>query len=160
VSADRAEPGRRSLLVMLACFAALTLLVVAFSFTAGAWKPRPAQDGPPPEVVAFLGPLARGDRFGSFHVSRLEPARGRMTMEITTDAGERYVVDVHARSAAAPPGIAETPRLAIYLRNEQRNAPTPEAAVRACAALAAALREREEAGHEPPPLEHLAPSPR
>lgn len=157
MSSDRTEPGRRSLLVMLASFAALTLLVITFSLTAGTWKSRPAQDGPSPEVVAFLGPLAGGDRFGAFHISRVDPARGRMTLEITTDAGERYMVDVHARSPSAPQGIAETSRLAIYLRSEQRDAPTPEAAVRACTALAAALRAREEAGHEPPPLEHLAP---
>jgi hypothetical protein len=151
---------------MLASFVALTVLVVAVSLIAGAVRRSRSASARPPdqirsEVAAFLGPIASGAPLGAWHVARVEPSPpGRVTLWLERGRGERFVVDVLARSPAAPPGIAETSTLAIYLRAEP-GARTPEAAMDACNALAAALRAREEAGHEAPRLESLAePSPR
>lgn len=163
-----AEPGRRSLLVMLASFAALTALVAGGSVAARALhmdlarstspraSSRPAPPPPPsPEIVAFLGPLAAGERFGSWRVARVEPTPpGHMTLELEDGSGARFVVDLYARDAAGPAGLAETPRVAIYARTAPGE-PTPPAAVEACTALAAAVRAREDAGHQPPPLVSL-----
>jgi hypothetical protein len=146
---------------VLAAFAALALLVVTVSLAAGALhrfrgaSPQPSGEQLSPEVSAFLGPLASGAPFGAWHVAKVEPSTpGRMTLRLERGSGEHFVVDVLARSPAAPPGIAETARLAIYLRTE-RGAHTPEAAMDACNALAAALRAREQEGHEPPLLDSL-----
>ncbi len=158
---NEAEPGRRSLLAMLAAFAALTLLVVGVSLVARARKASFSAapvDSFAPEVTAFLGPLATGTRFDGWRIARVPPSSpDQMTLELESDGGERFVVDVHARSPGAPPGLAETARLAIYLRSETRGAQTPEAAVRATIALAAALRAREDSGHPLPPLQGLPP---
>jgi hypothetical protein len=155
------EPGRRSLLGMLGAFAALTLLVSTLSLGFGAPRPkRPILERPDPESTAFLGPLAEGARFGGWHVSRVDPVRhGALTLELTSEREERFVVDVRARSDAAPPGIAETARLALYVRSSGKTSETPEPYARACAALAAALRAREASGHAPPALESLEPAP-
>jgi hypothetical protein len=157
------EPGRRSLLAMLAAFAALTIVVVSISLVVGAFpkahRSDPAvSEAPDPEVIDFLGPLASGGRFGAFRITRVDPIqRGQITLELTSDDGQRFVVDLHALSPAAPAGIAETSSLAIYLRTGRSGAVTSEAAQRACVALAKALREREESGHKPPHLDALAP---
>jgi hypothetical protein len=157
------EPGRRSLLGMLASYAALTVIVVAFSLAAGALglgrrDAAPAVEAPQPELLAFLGPLATGERFDGFRISRVDPIRdGGLTLEIEGKPGERFVVDLRKRSPAAPQGISETAKLALYLRTDRSGAPTSQTAVQACAALAAALQKREESGHEPPPLESLQP---
>jgi hypothetical protein len=159
------EPGRRSLLAMLAAFAALALLVVAVSLAAGVLKGAPSSDASAvrltPEAAAFLGPLATGSRFGAWRIARIDPSPpSRLTLELESERGERFVVDVHARSPDAPPGVAETAQLAIYVRSDKRGAPTPEAAVYASTELATALRAREESGHAPPALESLPPLPR
>ena len=113
---------------------------------------------PQPEVLAFLGPLASGERFGEIRIARVEPVhRGRLTLELEDAQGDRVTVDVHARAANAPAGVAETSRLALYVRSGRAGEATPAAAVRACTALATALQAREEAGHTPPPLDSLAP---
>jgi hypothetical protein len=166
------EPGKRTLLGMLAAFASLTVLVCLVSFGARALRtePRPFQSPPStvsaephkeqldPRIVAFLGPLATEGRFDAWRITRIDPLQfGRMTLEIEGEAGGRFVVDLHARSPESPPPIAETSKLALYLRTNQRGGQTPQAFITACTALARVLAAREAAGHEPPPLERLVP---
>lgn len=159
------EPGRRSLLAMLAAFAALTVAVVLASLAAGALRdPRPAPPSsssapsPPPidaQALPFLGPLATGEPFDGWRIAHVETPRGAIVLELTNDAGERVLAEVRARSASAPPGLAESATLAIYLRSQNRGSETPAIAQRACAALATALSRRENAGVPPPRLEPI-----
>lgn len=163
-----AEPGRRSLLVTLAAFGALALLGSAASFVAGG-RPKPGsstspppapQETPDPRLLAYLGPLAEGRPFGGARITRVDPVRqGGVVLEIAGASGAPLAVDLRARSSSAPAGIAETKRVAIYLRTGRAGAATTEEAQRACVDLAAALSAREAEGHEPPALEPLAPSP-
>jgi hypothetical protein len=113
-----------------------------------------------PEAAAFLGPLATGQPFDAWHVVQFPHTQpGCLTLEVERQPGERFVIDVRARSSEAPPGVAETAHLAIYVRSSP-GAHTPDAALLASTALAAALRAREESGHTPPPLESLPPAPK
>jgi hypothetical protein len=169
---NETEPGKRTLLGMLAVFASFAVFVCLVSLGARALRtePRP-QPVPPstastaphgeqldPRIVAFLGPLATERRFDAWRITRIDPLQfGRMTLEIEGDAGERFVVDLHARSPESPPPIAETLKLALYLRTNQRGGQTPQTFITACTALARVLAAREAAGHEPPPLERLMP---
>lgn len=159
-----AEPGRRSLLVMLAVFAALAFSVsgasIAYNALVTVRTRARAPLMPDPQVITFLGPLAEGARFGGWFISRVEPPqRGRITLELGSESGERVTVDVHARARAkdAPAAIAETSSLAIYVRSGKGGSLTSEAAQRACDALADALEDRENAGIKPPTLEPLKP---
>ena len=169
---NESEPGKRTLLGMVAAFASLTMLVVLVSVGARALhNERPAQTTPPqtaserpheeeidPRIRTFLGPIATERRFDAWRITRIDPLQfGRVSLEIEGDLGGRFVIDVHAKSPNAPPPIAETSTLALYLRTNQRGGQTPEAFVRACNALAQKLRERETAGYKPPPLESLVP---
>jgi len=157
---------------MFGAFAILTVFVVGVSLGSRAFRtneqprraPSSALSAPPrdeptdPRIAAFLGPLATERRFESWRITRIDPLQfGRMTFEIAGDTGRSFTIDVHARSPNAPPPIAETSQLALYLRTNQRGGQTPEAFVQACSALARALRAREEAGQTPPPLESLVP---
>jgi hypothetical protein len=161
------EPGRRSLLITLAFFGALALVVSGVSLLAGSFRgPAPSApssapaEAPDPRVLAYLGPLAEGKPFGRSHVTRVGPLeRGGITLEIAAETGAPLVVDLRAFSPTSPKGIAETKRVALYLRTSP-GAQTTEDAQRACVELAAALAAREEAGHEPPALEPLAPAKR
>ncbi len=165
MSSTESEPGRRSLLAMLGGFGALTLVVVGVSLVADRWptaRPRtaevsvaPSEAVVPPEVAAFLGPLAGGERFGTTRIARILPeAPGALALALVGAEGLEVVVDVRARSTRAPAGVAETNDLAIYLRS-RRGEPTTRASMRAATDLASALRAREEGGHAPPRLESL-----
>jgi hypothetical protein len=162
-----AEPGRRSLLVMMAAFGALTVAVVATSLVArvvrngGTSAPSSSSSSAAPQmpldVRAFLGPLADGDRFETWHIVRVDASqRGLLTLEIADDAGVSFAVDLRARAPGAPEGIVETTDLAIYTRSDH-GSHTPEAVEQGCRALGEALRAREAAGHAPPALESLGP---
>src|SRR5262245_25213053 len=113
---------------MLAAYATLAVLVVLLSLAAralGAGTPQRGGTNKPrldPVVAAFLGPLAEGHPFGAWRITRVEPPvePARMTLELRGAGGERVIVDVHARSADSPPGIAETRHLAIYARTSNR----------------------------------------
>lgn len=151
------EPGRASLYVTLAAFAG----VIAVAHVASALarrRPAPpptasATPSPPPDGVAgYLGPLATGAPFAGHRLGRVDPVRdGQLTLEIVGPAG-RWVVDLRARDPAAPPGLAATAAVAIYLRG---SGPTQADALAACLALADALAAREAAGARPPPLRPL-----
>jgi hypothetical protein len=162
-SVSEREPGRLSLLVMLGAFLALTVLVVAASLVAGARKQTssPVAEAAAelsPEAAAFLGPLATGAHFGLWHVAHVLPSpAGCLTLEIAADDGEHFVVDVRQRSESAPPGIAETPHLALYVRSTAPGSRTKEGVAHGVLALAEQLQAREEAGHAPPVLESLSP---
>ncbi len=157
----KGEPGRRSLLATLGAFAALVVVVSGASLVASRLR-APSDRGTTarheevavsPEVLAYLGPLAGGARFGGARVVRVDPPRhGRITLEIERDDAARFVVDLRAIRLDGPQPPAQTEKVAIFVRG-----PTPQATIAACAALADALRAREAQGHAPPPL---APLPR
>ncbi len=169
------EPGKRTLLAIFGAFAALTVIVVCVSLgarllptkrpkdahrstPAPALSVAPREEQVDPRIATFLGPLAIERRFESWRITRIDPLQfGRMTFEIEGTTGGSFMIDVHARNPNAPPPIAETSNLALYLRTNQRGGQTPEAFVRACDAFARALRAREDAGHAPPSLESLTP---
>ncbi len=169
-SSNDIEPGTRTLLAMFGAFATLTVFVIGISLGWRFFHTNEQQRRGPglsassrneqsdPRIDAFLGPLATERRFESWRITRIDPLQlGRMTFEIAGNDGRSFTVDVHARSPNAPPPIAETSQLALYLRTNQRSGQTPEAFAQACNALARALRAREDAGHAPPPLESLVP---
>jgi hypothetical protein len=153
---------------MRSAYAALAI-IVGFSFAVGACSGSARTGGPPqqgpaeplsPEVLAFLGPVATGAPFDGWHVAGVPHGQaGSVTLELEGQPGERFVVDVRARSADAPAGVAETSHLAVYVHSPV-GAHTPDAAVRAATALAAALRAREDSGHAVPPLESLPAAPK
>lgn len=167
---DSQEPGRKSFLAMLLVYGALTVAVVSISLLAKVLvrPPSRTQETPheahsahveelDPQIAAYLGPIAENRRMEPFRVTRLDPLRfGRITLELEGQDGTRFVLDVHARSPEAPTPIAETGHAAIYARTG-KGQQTPQAVLDACAALAKALKERENAGQRPPALEPLRP---
>lgn len=175
LNTNDAEPGKRTLLAMLGAFGILTASVVCLSLGARACRTNPtnaSRQGSPdaatsaarsndqvdPEVAAFLGPLAVERRFETWRITQIDPLQfGRMTFRIEGSTGDSFIIDVHARSPQAPPPIAETTHLALYVRMNQAGGQTPEAFIQACNAFARALRAREDAGASAPALQSLVP---
>lgn len=175
----REEPGKKSLLVMLASFAGLTVVVVVISLIAGARarspSARPPDAGPPNgrydpaksaerdapaaehAAAGYLGPLAQGALFGRYRIVRLDPiTAARLRMEIAGGPGELYEIDARAR-LDRPMGAAETSYLTLRLHHDTSTAKRANGAEDAVRALAAALRAREDAGYLPPVLGPVAP---
>jgi hypothetical protein len=99
--------------------------------------------------------LRAGVRVGPCTVSRvLAVENGALPVELVDASGRSFIVEVHRWDEAAPPGIARTGSLAVYLRNGGTGATrTNEAHGLAAIALAALLEARERAGK---PLPRLA----
>ncbi len=170
----REEPGKKSLLVMLASFAGLTVVVVAVSFVAGG-RARPPSTRPPGAhheaaksdprdaptvdgvVAGYLGPLAQGALFGRYRIVRVDPiTAARLRMEIAGGPGELYEIDARAR-LDRPMGATETSYLTLSLHHDTSTAKRADGAEDALRALAAALRAREDAGYLAPVLGPVAP---
>lgn len=176
MTSNEPEPGKRALLALLGAFAALTVVVVLVSLGArmmprrdagtGAsgqteTSARPVQPETDPRIIAFLGPIAAERRIGAWRITRIDPLQfGRMTLEIQREAAERVTIDIHAFSPEAPPPVAKTSKLALYLRTNNRGGQTPAAFIEVCTLLARELEAREASGQEPPPLERMGASPR
>lgn len=176
VTSNESEPGKRALLGLLGAFAALTVVVVSVSLGARMMprndsqsrfsgpmdtSARPVQPETDPRIIAYLGPMATERQFEGRRITRIDPLQfGRMTLEIQSEGGDRFTIDIHAWSAEAPPPIAKTSKVALYLRTNNRGGQTPAAFVDICTALARALEGREAAGHAPPPLESLGARPK
>jgi hypothetical protein len=153
------EPARANLLWTVGCFAGLTAAVVAASISVRLLRhppPPPAMVTAKSEVQAFLGPLAGGAWFGSWHVVHVDSApRDHLTLDLSNRAGDRVAIDVLARSPSGPAPIAETATFALYVRAGRPGEITPPAAIEAAQALAAALRERETTGAPAPTLRDM-----
>ena len=171
-SASSPELGRRSFVATLASFAALVAAAMVIAAVAQHRERSrtqaeaqadpadvaidPSDQHPPkpdPEVLTFLGPLATGAPLSGtrWRILAIAPLQaGRLPLELADPSGPRIPVEVLRRSDDAPPGIAQTPTLAIYLRNNgDGQSPTDPRAEQAAKALATALTQREQL--TPPP---------
>ena len=125
-AADPDALGPRSLRVMLAVFAGLTLVVVLGSTLVGALGPAPRPRAAPelavvraPEadVLAFLGPLATGPRLDGWSIERVEGRReGGLPLLLRGPEGQRLQVELRPLDAGSPPAPATSETLAIYVR--------------------------------------------
>ena len=151
-----AEPGPRSLLMMLAAYTGLTLVVVLGSSIAGAIDRAPPTPAPAvlevtepgPEVLAFFGPL-RGEPFAGWVLERIEgPRAGGLPVVLRGPAGQRVTVELRPRDARSPQSPALSETLAVYVLDRE----LPPDGLAGVLALAQALREREAAGARLEPL--------
>lgn len=144
--------GPRSLLVMLAVFAGLTLVVVLGSAIAGALGPAPRTRvapepavvrAPEADVLAFLGPLATGQRLDGWVIERVEGRReGGLPLVLRGPEGQRLQVELRPLDAGSPPAPATSATLAIYVRGREM----PPGGLAGVLALARALRQLEAGG--------------
>jgi len=109
----------------------------------------PVHDDLPPqvdaEVRAFLGPIRPGLRLGTWTIAATYGLhRGALPFVLRDDRGQRMQVDLMARDAASPPGVAFTERGQLYVINSGRGDTfTPNHVVDTVQRLARLLRERE-----------------
>jgi hypothetical protein len=156
--ADLDEPrlGSRSLLATLGVFAGLTIAVVLASVIAGvversSIEPEPVDERrepvavrePEADVLAFLGPLATGERFDGWVIERIDPRReGAVPLALLGPDELRVEVELRPLDDRSPDAPASSETLAIYVRGRD----TPRDALAGLQALAQAVRERESAG--------------
>lgn len=146
--ADPDAPGRRSLLVMLAVFAGLTIVVVLASTIAGALEPelggeRVEVSVAEAEVLGFLGPLASGERLDGWVIQQVHGRRaGGLPLVLRGPEGQSMEVELRPRDARSPPAPAMSETLAVYVQGHEM---PPEGLV-GVMALARALRSREAGG--------------
>lgn len=172
MSAEPPNLGRKSLLVTLGVAVGAVALGVAVSWLAPA-PPEPAPEVlvepapvPPrpravdPEVLALLGAEIAGEReLPGLKVLGIEGVvDGRIRLELALPAGEPFFVEVLRKDPAAPPGIAETPELSLYLVGKP-GARTPEEQGQAVIALARRIEAEERKGVPVPALRSLAEKP-
>lgn len=107
------------------------------------------------ERVAPLGDaLAVGVVLGRWTVVAVHPVHmGAVPVVLSTEDGARYQVDLLARDAGGPAGVANTQRLSLFVANhgDGRTATDEEQGLGAMA-LAEHLRAREAAGWTAPAL--------
>lgn len=155
--ADPDALGRRSLLATLGVFAGLTVAVVLASTIAGALEREPVGPdepiqhsrelvearGPEADVLAFLGPLARGEPFEAWVIERIDPRReGAVPLALLGPDELRVEVELRPLDDRSPSPPASSETLAVYVRGRD----TPREALAGLQALAQALRERESTG--------------
>lgn len=145
--ADPDAPGRRSLLVMLAVFAGLTVVVVLASTIAGAMGSESAREPvatavPEAEVRAFLGPLASEDLDG-WVIEQIHGRRaGGLPLVLRGPGGIRLEVELRPLDARSPPAPAASGTLAVYVHGREM----PQEGLMGVLALARGLRSREAVG--------------
>lgn len=116
------------------------------------------QESAPAEVPEaarpLLGDLRPGAAVGQWTLVAVHPIRHGALPVVLADAnGVRYQVDVLARDAAGPDGVANTDRLSFFVANRgDGGTPTDEGQGLGAMALAAALSERERSGATLPEL--------
>lgn len=147
--------GRRSLLGALAVYAALTLGVVvtsrALTCTGGAG---PRAGLVPPDLTAFLGPVAAGMSLGSWTIEHVGPVHdGGLRLVVRPAQGDPLVLELTRLDPAGPRPLARTATLAVYsVKPGPGDTPPEELAVAAELARAVAARE----ALTPPPLHILS----
>ena len=111
---------------------------------------------PGESVLAFFGPLVPGTSLGAWHIVAIHDTKvGGIPVVLASAYGVQFQVDVVRRddSAGAPPAIANTPTLSVFLLNGgDGSTATMEHQGLGAMALAAALTERESSGARAPQL--------
>lgn len=147
--------GRRSLLGVALAYAALSAGVCAGSWALTRGGPRaPRAEVVPAALLTFLGPLTTGAAIGTWTIEQVGPLhQGGLRLVLRPPTGDPLLLELTRLDPAGPRPLAASAALAVY---DLRAAPglTPPETLAAAAALAAAVRAREDLA--PPPLDLLA----
>jgi hypothetical protein len=127
---------------------------------AGVYLPKVLQrgkNGPGPAVLALFGELRPGTKVDRWTIVEIADVRaGCIPVLMAAADGTRFQVDIADRDPAGPKPVAETNTLALYLVNGGGGTTsTVEEHGLGVMALAAALKQREQAGAVPPQLVKL-----
>lgn len=136
--------GRSSLLGTLAVYAALALGVSATSRALTCARgPGDAPGAVPPELTAFLGPVAPGMSLGSWTIEHVGPLRdGGLRLVLRPAQGAPLILELTRLTPDGPRPLASTGALAVYSVGPGSSSTPPEQLALA-AALARAVAARE-----------------